>query len=661
MFNREHSQITYEDLRRFLEHIRLEYRRYVIDKTSDHGRTIIDIGDLAKEINIGDVITLDKNHKYSLATQSALKQESPLMVVINKLSNNQVEVLSHGAVPVVMPQFENKSILYLDNFGHLTTTKPDNRVTFAIGLYADQLLIVYPRNIASKENAGGGHGSYPGLDNVDNTSDLDKPISNATRAEFNNVMNTIRALDEALKRKLEDHISNQDVHIRKEDRVKWDGLDQRMTNHIENEIVHTSNAERVRWNNMTPNEKFLEHINNKTIHPAIGGYDQLDLRYAKHDEVPTKLSQLNNDANYITREDIPELNLGEYVKKHDLEEYIKIKDVDNKLSNYQTKLNLSAFIRKIDLIPHDYNDIVYSHTDKKIILIGVDDHTKYLSLFKKYPPDGNSYYLKPNGSSYVVVFPSFNVLPNNGLIFNNMNEYIPMNSVTVIDHKLTENGIETGTFGLLYKDKYGIYFIDGEIPPKIDLATETKPGIVQPDNITIRIDSQGIITSQAIPATTNRIGSVKPDDDTIGIHEDGTVYLKHSTVDKLSQLTDVDASHIDEKVGYALCVKDDGLGFEFRRPANIQNYHIEKTINSSSYEFIYDFSQHINKAISATIDIGNIDNDHPAKIKFVGKNNGELIEEFIKAYHMTIPEREFYVSIYISGHVKLSIDIVSLT
>ena len=54
---------------------------------------------------------------------------------------------------------------------------------------------------------------------------------------------------------------------------------------------------------MTPMEKFLEHINNTTIHHAIGGYDQLDLRYVKNDDLTTRRSEytLKSElANYIS-------------------------------------------------------------------------------------------------------------------------------------------------------------------------------------------------------------------------------------------------------------------------------------------------------------------------------------------------------------------------
>ena len=265
MLNREHSQITYEDLRRFLEHLRIEYRRYTLDHVSSSSRTIIIVdADFGSNINVGDVITINRNHKYALATQSAIQIESPLLVVICKISDTKLEVLSHGIASVTLQHLEDKSILYLGNDGRLTTTKEDNPINYAMGMYIDNLLLIYPRNLS--ENLGKDFLAKVGLGNVDNTSDMDKPISNAARAEFDRVMSTIRALDESFRRKLEEHIADSNIHITNADRNKWNSSAETIRDHINNEAIHISNAERSKWNGMTPLEKFMEHINTKEIH-----------------------------------------------------------------------------------------------------------------------------------------------------------------------------------------------------------------------------------------------------------------------------------------------------------------------------------------------------------------------------------------------------------
>lgn len=682
MLNREHSQITYEDLRRFLEHIRLEYRRYVIDKTSEHSKSIIDIGYDNRRIAIGDVITVYEK-KYVPASIDKVTNASPLLVVLSRVEETKLEVLSYGVIPVRMNNLKRDSIVYLGEDGKLTNEKPAKSPKYLMGIYSDSLLLIYPRQLSALEEIDPEKlRKLLQIDKVDNTSDLDKPISNATAAEFNRVMNTIRTLHEALKRQLEDHINDNERHITAAERLKWDDIGDKLKEHVENESIHMTNAERQKWNDMTPMEKFLAHINNKTIHPAIGGYDQLDLRYAKKSDiptVPTKVSAFENDAKYITKDEIPALDLTNYVKKTDLDtklsDYLKTSDLDTKLANYQTKLNLSDFIKHSDIFGSYGNttDIYISYTEKDFILVDFTDKNKMLKALRDYY-DESAYYFGINAAARYQIFKTI----RRGPIFNIQDKAydVPLNSITVLTRRLTENGVEDGTFGILVRDKNGKHFIGNNrtttVPstpptpptptPSVGIATETKAGIVRPDNTTITVDSNGIITAHTTHtmATTDKIGSVKPDDDTIGIKPNGALYVKRQGSNKLVQLTDVDSTDLNRKGGFALFVKDDASGFEFRKPGNAFNRHFEKTVHANDYQLVYDFTQHINTAISASVDIGNISTEKPVQVKFVGKNGGEIVETIFKSYYMTIPEREFYVFMYILGHAKVSIDILSL-
>ena len=682
MLNREHSQITYEDLRRFLEHLRLEYRRYTLGHITSNARTIINVdADFGNKITVGDVITVDRNHNYSLATQSAIQIESPLLVVIRKISNTQLEVLSHGVASITLQRLEDKSILYLGNDGRLTTTKEDNRINYAMGMYVDGLLLIYPRNLSNREKD---FLVKVGLGNVDNTSDMNKPISNATRAEFDRVMSTIRLLDESLRRKLEEHIADHNVHISDIDRNSWNSACETIQSHVTNESIHTTNAERSKWNDMTPMEKFLAHINNKTIHPAIGGYDQLDLRYAKKSDiptVPTKVSAFENDAKYITKDEIPSLDLTNCVKKTELDtklsDYLKKSDIDAKLANYQTKLNLSDFIKHSDIFGSYGNttDIYTSYTGKDFILVDFTDKDKMSKALRDYH-DESEYYFGINAAARYQIFKAFYVkIEPNGKIFNIYNEAsdVPLNSITVLTRRLTENGVENGTFGILVRNKNGKYFIGNNrittVPstpptptPSVGIATETKAGIVRPDNTTITVDSTGIITAHTthIIATSDMIGSVKPDGDTIVIDSNGTISV-HNQINKLVQLSDVYIDNLQHCAGQVLTVNPGGTGFILSNPPSPTNEHFEKVIQSpDGYEFVYDFSTHINHGISATLDITNLNATSDAKIKFIGRNGGELIEPIKGSYHLTIPEREFHVSISIQGNVKVMIDVLAL-
>ena len=682
MLNREHSQITYEDLRRFLEHLRLEYRRYTLGHITSNARTTINVdADFGNKITVGDVITVDRNHNYSLATQSAIQIESPLLVVIRKISNTQLEVLSHGVASITLQRLEDKSILYLGNDGRLTTTKEDNRINYAMGMYVDGLLLIYPRNLSNREKD---FLVKVGLGNVDNTSDMNKPISNATRAEFDRVMSTIRLLDESLRRKLEEHIADHNVHISDIDRNSWNSACETIQSHVTNESIHTTNAERSKWNDMTPMEKFLAHINNKTIHPAIGGYDQLDLRYAKKSDiptVPTKVSAFENDAKYITKDEIPSLDLTNCVKKTELDtklsDYLKKSDIDAKLANYQTKLNLSDFIKHSDIFGSYGNttDIYTSYTGKDFILVDFTDKDKMSKALRDYH-DESEYYFGINAAARYQIFKAFYVkIEPNGKIFNIYNEAsdVPLNSITVLTRRLTENGVENGTFGILVRNKNGKYFIGNNrittVPstpptptPSVGIATETKAGIVRPDNTTITVDSTGIITAHTthIIATSDMIGSVKPDGDTIVIDSNGTISV-HNQINKLVQLSDVYIDNLQHCAGQVLTVNPGGTGFILSNPPSPTNEHFEKVIQSpDGYEFVYDFSTHINHGISATLDITNLNATSDAKIKFIGRNGGELIEPIKGSYHLTIPEREFHVSISIQGNVKVMIDVLAL-
>nr|DAW78289.1 MAG TPA: hypothetical protein [Caudoviricetes sp.] len=861
MLNREHSQITYEDLRRFLEHLRIEYRRYTLDHVSSSSRTIINVdADFGNKINVGDVITVDRNHKYSLATQSAIQIESPLLVVIQKISDTELEVLSHGVASVKLPRLDNKSILYLGNDGRLTTTKEDNRINYAMGMYVDDLLLIYPRNLLNREKD---FLVKVGLGNVDNTSDMDKPISNATRAEFDRVMSTIRFLDESLRRKLEDHITDHNVHVSDTDRNHWNSARETLQSHITNESIHTSNAERAKWNDMTPMEKFLEHINNTTIHPAIGGYDQLDLRYVKNNDLTTKLSEYTLKSelgNYISATKLNDVLQG-YVKTGDLSEYATRRYVDDAvvkavagnidLSSYVKEERLKDYMKKADAytktetnkaiddavknlsatIPPDVvrkpmldeyirkdaiggTNILTIYTEHKIAVLDVDNDGDILPALHNYGESG-AYYFGQGAAASKKIFNTKTDNSGNIVIDQENLDILPMNSIAVLDKKIKVDDVKPSPSGLLIKDVDGLHFInlitevnsgggggsgttvdiiddtrprmrrtyssakvesilsqiqsaiqsnrsdinihgqkirlldqsivnqdlifdpdtmektpDGKvtvrtasgnnrgvikidnntlrmtgdvlstkeyrgdtdtivldpsgeirISPKImqelsDInarvngafpedrllyATLARAGIVRPDNETLIVGEKGVLSvkNPNRPATTGTIGHVKPDGDTIAIDSNGTISVRNQ-INKLVQLSDVSVDDLKRRIGQVLTVNANGTGFILSNPYVPTNAHFEKVIQSpTEYEFVYDFSIHINNAISATLDITNLNMASDAKIKFIGRNGGELIEAIKGSYHLTIPEREFYVSISLQGNVKVMIDVLS--
>ena len=861
MLNREHSQITYEDLRRFLEHLRIEYRRYTLDHVSSSSRTIIIVdADFGSNINVGDVITINRNHKYVLATQSAIQIESPLLVVISKISDTELEVLSHGVASVTLQRLEDKSILYLGNDGRLTTTKEDNRINYAMGMYIDNLLLIYPRNLSNREKD---FLVKVGLGNVDNSSDLDKPISSATRAEFDRVMSTIRLLDESLRRKLEEHVTDQHVHINDVDRNHWNSARETIQTHVNNESIHTSNAERSKWNDMTPMEKFLEHINNTTIHPAIGGYDQLDIRYVKNSDLNTRLSEYTLKSeltNYISATKLNDV-LHEYAKTNDLSAYATRRYVDDAIANvvagnidlssYVKEEQLRDFIKKADAytktetnkviedavknlsatIPSDVvrepmldnyirkddiggSNILTIYTAHKIALLDVENSGEILPALHNYGEAG-AYYFGQGAATSKTIFNTKTDGSGNIVIDHENLDILPRNSIAVLEKKITVDDVKSSPVGLLIKDAEGLHFInmitevasgggggsgttidilddthprtrrtyssakiesilsqvqnaiqanrsdidihgqkirlldqnmmnhdlifdpntmektpDGKITVrtasgnnrgiiKIDnntlrmtgdvlstkeyrgdsdtividssgeirisqkimqelsdinarvdgsfpadrllYATSTRAGIVRPDNETLIVGEKGVLSvkNPNRPATTGTIGHVKPDGDTISVDSDGTISVRNQ-INKLVQLMDVSVGDLERCIGQVLTVNANGTGFILSNPYVPTNVHFEKVIQSpNEYEFVYDFSIHINNAISASLDITNLNTSSDAKIKFIGRNGGELIEPIKESYHLTIPEREFYVNISIQGNVKVIIDVLS--
>lgn len=97
---------------------------------------------------------------------------------------------------------------------------------------------------------------------------------------------------------------------------------------------------------------------------AIDNIPEVDLsKHALKSELPTKVSQLQNDSKFITREEVPETDLSEYAKKSELPTVPKkVSELTND-AGYITaaevpKTDLSAYAKKSD-IP-DVSDFITS-------------------------------------------------------------------------------------------------------------------------------------------------------------------------------------------------------------------------------------------------------------------------------------------------------------
>lgn len=154
----------------------------------------------------------------------------------------------------------------------------------------------YDNHIASKSNPHGVTKAQVGLDKVDNTSDLEKPVSNATSTE--------------LEKKL-DKVSSTSTHIQAYTK-NTDGS-QSTTNVSEN-VVGGSIAKRT----STGQLKAIKAVENDDLvnlnqmngelekkQDVINENNKLDYNYLKNTPtIPTKTSQLTNDSNYVVSSNV---------------------------------------------------------------------------------------------------------------------------------------------------------------------------------------------------------------------------------------------------------------------------------------------------------------------------------------------------------------------
>ena len=137
-------------------------------------------------------------------------------------------------------------------------------------------------------------------------------------------------------------------------------------------------------------------------------------------DIPTKVSELENDAGYITVSDIPEINLSDYYNKSETEalvsealggitipdtsEFITIEDVEAKgyltehqdLSDYAKKTDIpSPELFIIDFNAPDYTKAVEAYNSGKVLLLS------------NAAPDINSYAMMNYVSSNYITFTKF--------------------------------------------------------------------------------------------------------------------------------------------------------------------------------------------------------------------------------------------------------------
>lgn len=205
--------------------------------------------------------------------------------------------------------------------------------------------------------------------------------------------------------------------------------------------------------------------------------------------------------------------------------------------------------------------------------------------------------------------------------------------------------------------------IDGipEVPVEVGYATALKHGIIRPDNITIEVDDKGVISVKNVTdiATTSKVGLVKPDGDTLTIDGNGTLKVRNP-ISKLGQLKDVTTGDISNKQGYVLTVNEKGDGYFLKQPGSASNRSKTFDIDSpDKFVEVYNFSQHIQTAISATIE-SQVDTSVGLTFKYVARTGGELEEKIENQSSYLMPSREMGITLFAKGKGKIFIDILTL-
>lgn len=109
------------------------------------------------------------------------------------------------------------------------------------------------------------------------------------------------------------------------------------------------------------------YVKNEIAKAQLSGGDGEDIDlsgYATKDELPTKVSQLENDSKYITREEVPETDLSEYAKKSEIPD----------VSDFITSIP-SEYITESELDAKGY--ATGGYVDAKVAGIVMPDLTPY--------------------------------------------------------------------------------------------------------------------------------------------------------------------------------------------------------------------------------------------------------------------------------------------
>ncbi|HEG8097786.1 TPA: hypothetical protein SFZ43_000088 [Campylobacter jejuni] len=198
----------------------------------------------------------------------------------------------------------------------------------------------------------------------------------------------------------------------------------------------------------------------------------------------------------------------------------------------------------------------------------------------------------------------------------------------------------------------------GEKPlPSIGLATSTTPGIVRPDNSTIIVNNGVLSANVSVsPATGSSMGIVQPDNKTTTV-VNGIISVKDAA-NKLTDLRDVDTSDLAEGLYLTVAPEGSAKKFKFNKLGEASNHRIEIDVDSSDYKDIYNFTQHYNVALFATVKARGT-GESQLNLRYTSPFGDEFSEDIQVYVCRQIPADELDCKLSAKGQGKIIINIFS--
>lgn len=308
--------------------------------------------------------------------------------------------------------------------------------------------------------------------------------------------------------------------------------------------------------------------------------------------------------------------------------------------NKTIKINNQGLLTTVDMkvMKPDEQSILFKEDETTIYVPDGDVERKGI-----VEPDGESTYVEGGKLKSKTTNPD-----KATIVYNERNELKIATSITdsIGDHATRITALEEALAG-------------GEKPtPTVGLATSTTPGIVRPDNTTIIVNDNGVLSANVSvsPATGSSMGIVQPDNKTTTV-VNGIISVKDAA-NKLTDLKDVDSTDLAEGLFLTVAPKDSPKKFEFKKLGEASNRRIEIDINSLDYRDVYDFTKHYNVALFATVKARGT-GETQLNLKYTSPFGDEFSEDIQVYTCRQIPAEELDCKLSAKGTGKIIINIFS--